>query len=75
MIHQLQFHGACRQPDRAEHDQAQDHRRAPAISLVLPRGFAGAQFHGRTILTSRVCGRLICNLAFATRSTKACEDQ
>src|SRR5271165_3982101 len=73
VIEQLQFHRARREPGGAEHDESEHQTRAPATTLG--GGFARALLHGRTIRTSRVCGRFICSLAFATRSTKACEDQ
>ena len=75
VIEQLQLDGAGHQSGRADQHQPQDHGRTPAVAPGVAVVVAGAQFHGRTIRTSRVCGRFICSLALATRSTKAFDDQ
>ena len=75
MIDQLQLDRARRKAERAENHQPQDDGGAPAVARRAGGAFARALLHGRTIRTSRVCGRLICSFALATRSTNAFEDQ
>ena len=75
VIDQLQLDRARREADRAEHHQPQNDGGAPAVGRGAGGAFAQALLHGRTIRTSRVCGRLICSFALATRSTNAFEDQ
>jgi hypothetical protein len=54
VIDQLQFDGARRETDRAQHQERQYHRGAPAIGFGRALIFDGTPFHGRTILTSRI---------------------
>ena len=75
VIEQLQLDRAQRERAGGQHHQSEHHSRAPAIAARLRCAFARSLLHGRTIRTSRVCGKFICSLVFATRSTNACEDQ
>ena len=75
VVDQLQLHRPGAEPYGTAHDEPEDHCRPPPVALELRAAFARPLLHGRTIRTSRVCGRLIESFAFATRSTKALEDQ
>ena len=75
VIEQLQLDRPKCERGGGQRHQSEHHGRAPAIAVRPGCGFAGSLLHGRTIRTSRVCGRFICSLVLATRSTNACEDQ
>ncbi len=75
VIDQLQLDRARCETEGAENHQPEDDGGAPAVARRAGGAFARALLHGRTIRTSRVCGKLIWSFALATRSTNAFEDQ